>query len=38
MGADYVGFLSQVHVDPDLSVETFILEGAGDGDSAGATA
>jgi uncharacterized protein YbcI len=29
-GRKVVGFLSQVHVDPDLSVETFILEGAGD--------
>jgi uncharacterized protein YbcI len=26
MGRKVVGFLSQVHVDPDLSVETFILE------------
>ena len=25
-GRKVVGFLSQVHVDPDLSVETFILE------------
>jgi uncharacterized protein YbcI len=26
VGRKVVGFLSQVHVDPDLSVETFILE------------
>ena len=32
-GRKVVGFLSQVHVDPDLSVETFILE-ASDGGSA----
>ena len=38
VGRKVVGFLSQVHVDPDLAVETFILEGAGDGDSAGAAA
>jgi hypothetical protein len=25
-GRKVVGFLSQVHVDPDLAVETFILE------------
>ena len=25
-GRKVIGFLSQVHVDPDLSVETFILE------------
>ena len=25
-GRTVIGFLSQVHVDPDLSVETFILE------------
>src|SRR5438445_13405604 len=31
-GRKVVGFLSQVHVDPDLSVETFILEGSTDGD------
>ena len=37
-GRKVVGFLSQVHVDPDLSVETFILEGSADGDgSKGAT-
>ena len=29
-GRKVIGFLSQVHVDPDISVETFILEGAGD--------
>jgi uncharacterized protein YbcI len=28
-GRKVVGFLSQVHVDPDLSVETFILEAPG---------
>jgi uncharacterized protein YbcI len=28
-----IGFLSQVHVDPDLAVETFILEPAQDGNS-----
>ncbi len=28
-----IGFLSQVHIDPDLAVETFILEPAHDGDS-----
>ncbi len=28
-GRKVVGFLSQVHVDPDLAVETFILEGNG---------
>ena len=27
-GRKVVGFLSQVHVDPDLAVETFILEPA----------
>ena len=26
-----IGFLSQVHVDPDLAVETFILEPENDG-------
>lgn len=26
LGRKVVGFLSQVHVDPDLSIETFILE------------
>jgi uncharacterized protein YbcI len=26
VGRKVVGFLSQVHVDPDLAVETFILE------------
>jgi uncharacterized protein YbcI len=28
-----IGFLSQVHVDPDLAVETFILEPAREGAS-----
>jgi uncharacterized protein YbcI len=32
VGRKVIGFLSQVHVDPDLAVETFILEGA-DGSS-----
>jgi uncharacterized protein YbcI len=31
VGRKVIGFLSQVHVDPDLSVETFILEPASDG-------
>jgi uncharacterized protein YbcI len=26
VGRKVVGFLSQVHVDPDLSIETFILK------------
>jgi hypothetical protein len=26
-----IGFLSQVHLDPDLAVETFILEASTDG-------
>jgi uncharacterized protein YbcI len=26
VGRKVIGFLSQVHVDPDLAVETFILE------------
>lgn len=26
LGRKVIGFLSQVHVDPDLSIETFILE------------
>jgi uncharacterized protein YbcI len=30
VGRKVVGFLSQVHVDPDLAVETFILEPDGD--------
>ena len=30
VGRRVVGFLSQVHVDPDLAVETFILESDGD--------
>jgi uncharacterized protein YbcI len=29
MGRKVVAFLSQVHVDPDLSVETFVLESDG---------
>jgi uncharacterized protein YbcI len=36
-GRKVVGFLSQVHVDPDLAVETFILEPAGDGQAAPST-
>jgi uncharacterized protein YbcI len=32
VGREVVGFLSQVHVDPDLAVETFILEPVADGD------
>ena len=32
VGRKVIGFLSQVHVDPDLAVETFILESA-DGSS-----
>jgi uncharacterized protein YbcI len=35
-GRKVVGFLSQVHVDPDLAVETFILESQ-DGRDRGAT-
>jgi uncharacterized protein YbcI len=31
VGRKVIGFLSQVHVDPDLSVETFILEPRKDG-------
>jgi uncharacterized protein YbcI len=31
VGRKVVGFLSQVHVDPDLAVETFILERSKDG-------
>ena len=30
VGRKVVGFLSQVHVDPDLAVETFILESGGE--------
>ena len=33
-GRKVVGFLSQVHVDPDLAVETFILEPFEDGNAA----
>jgi uncharacterized protein YbcI len=29
-GREVVGFLSQVHVDPDLAVETFILKSSGE--------
>jgi uncharacterized protein YbcI len=29
VGRKVIGFLSQVHVDPDLSIETFILESDG---------
>jgi uncharacterized protein YbcI len=32
VGRKVVGFLSQVHVNPDLSIETFILEPDGTGD------
>jgi uncharacterized protein YbcI len=34
VGRKVVGFLSQVHVDPDLAVETFILERRKDGPQA----
>jgi uncharacterized protein YbcI len=33
VGRKVIGFLSQVHVDPDLSVETFILEPGTNGDA-----
>jgi uncharacterized protein YbcI len=33
VGRKVIGFLSQVHVDPDLAVETFILEPVGGGTS-----
>jgi uncharacterized protein YbcI len=33
-GRKVVGFLSQVHVDPDLAAETFILEASSDGGDA----
>ena len=33
VGRKVIGFLSQVHVDPDLSVETFILEPGNDGET-----
>ena len=36
-GRKVIGFLSQVHVDPDVSVETFILEPSGDGDAPAST-
>ena len=32
LGRKVIGFLSQVHVDPDLSIETFILEPDGTGE------
>jgi uncharacterized protein YbcI len=32
VGRKVIGFLSQVHVDPDLAVETFILERTADTD------
>jgi uncharacterized protein YbcI len=32
VGRKVIGFLSKVHVDPDLSIETFILEPDGTGD------
>jgi uncharacterized protein YbcI len=32
VGRKVIGFLSQVHVDPDVSVETFILEPDSDGE------
>ena len=32
VGRKVIGFLSQVHVDPDLSVETFILEPGNNGE------
>ncbi|HEY4348298.1 MAG TPA: DUF2294 domain-containing protein [Gaiellaceae bacterium] len=35
VGRKVIGFLSQVHVDPDLAVETFILESSGNGASEG---
>jgi uncharacterized protein YbcI len=34
VGRKVIGFLSQVHVDPDLSIETFILEPDGAGSTA----
>jgi uncharacterized protein YbcI len=34
VGRKVIGFLSQVHVDPDLSIETFILEPDHAGESA----
>ena len=37
VGRKVIGFLSQVHVEPDLAVETFILEPAGDGQAAPST-
>jgi uncharacterized protein YbcI len=32
VGRKVIGFLSQVHINPDLSIETFILEPDGTGD------
>ena len=37
VGRKVIGFLSQVHVGPDLAVETFILEPDGDGQAAPST-
>ena len=37
VGRKVIGFLSQVHVDPDLSVETFILEPRDSADEAAAS-
>jgi uncharacterized protein YbcI len=37
VGRRVIGFLSQVHVDPDLSVETFVLEPHHDGGEPPAT-
>ena len=37
VGRKVIGFLSQVHVEPDLAVETFILEPDGDGQAAPST-
>ena len=34
VGRKVIGFLSQVHIDPDLSIETFILEPDGTGERA----
>jgi uncharacterized protein YbcI len=36
VGRKVIGFVSQVHVDPDLSIETFILEPDGRPDAEGA--
>jgi uncharacterized protein YbcI len=32
VGRKVIGFLSQVHINPDLSIDTFILEPDGTGD------